>query len=145
MLKHYDFVFLILLSFSNWYLYEASKWPSGHSYTAESLHTCKSWIYLRASSCLWNKNMGGNLYFLKVPVFIFLTVFLQLALLTVFLLFFGLPAVQRFRAGEVMVMYSKEATRGIEAPSITAELQKGKTAIYITATNWVSFRENRVF
>ena len=89
--------------------------------------------------------MGGNLHFLKVPVFIFLTVLLQLALLTVFLLFFGLPAVQRFRAGEVMVMYSKEATRGIEAPSITAELQKGKTAIYITATNWVSFRENRVF
>ena len=71
--------------------------------------------------------MARKCIILKMPFFLFFTVILQLVLLAIFLLFFGLPAVQRFLAGEVMVMYSQEASGGIEAPSITASARNSKT------------------
>jgi hypothetical protein len=44
---------------------------------------------------------------------------IQLVLLMIFFLYFGLPSVQRFQAREVMVVTSKRATGGIPAPAIT--------------------------
>ena len=43
----------------------------------------------------------------------------QIMLFVIFLLFFGLPVIERYQDMEVMVVTSKRTTEGIEAPAIT--------------------------
>ena len=50
---------------------------------------------------------------------------LQLLLFITFLLFFGLPAVEKFRERKVVVVESRRAGKGIPAPSITITLKEG--------------------
>ena len=44
---------------------------------------------------------------------------LQLVLLLVFLKYFGLPAVEEYRASKVMVVESRKASGGIPVPGVT--------------------------
>ena len=44
---------------------------------------------------------------------------LQIALFVIFLIFFGIPSVEKYLAKETIVISSEEKTNGIEAPSIT--------------------------
>ena len=48
-----------------------------------------------------------------------LRVFLQIALLFIFLIFFGVPAIQKFQKKETILVSSKKFTNGIEAPALT--------------------------
>ena len=46
-------------------------------------------------------------------------VFLQLALLLIFLIFFGVPAIEKYQKKETIIVSSKKFTNGIEAPALT--------------------------
>ena len=48
-----------------------------------------------------------------------LRVFLQIALLGIFLVFFGFPAVDKYQKKETIIVSSEKFTNGIEAPALT--------------------------
>ena len=52
---------------------------------------------------------------------------LQLALLSIFLVYFGLPAVGKFKERKVMVVESKREVEGIPAPTITVNARDPTT------------------
>ena len=54
---------------------------------------------------------------------------LQLILLSIFLMYFGMPALQRFGDEKVMVITSRRDTGGIEAPAITIASKNPDTGI----------------
>jgi hypothetical protein len=61
---------------------------------------------------------------------------LQLVLLLIFLVYFGLPSIRRFQAREVMVVTSRRATGGIPAPAITMLPRNPKTNIGWKDSSW---------
>ena len=48
-----------------------------------------------------------------------LKVFLQIALFSVFLIFFGFPAIEKYQKKETITVSSKELTNAIEPPALT--------------------------
>ena len=53
--------------------------------------------------------------------------FLQLSLLIIYLVYFGVPAIQRFGEEKVMVINSRKKTGGIEAPAISITVRNPET------------------
>ena len=54
------------------------------------------------------------------PTFVFyFNILLQLVLFVIFLVFFGIPSVQKYLDQETIVIYSEDQTDGIEPPAIT--------------------------
>ena len=51
---------------------------------------------------------------------------LQIVLLVIFLVFFGVPAIEQYQRGEVMVIETSKDTDGIQVPSITIVENKDK-------------------
>ena len=66
-----------------------------------------------------NNSCKKCLYPIRKPIIEYLKPVLQLGLLAVFLFYFGLPAVERFRERKVLLVSSRRASGGILAPAIT--------------------------
>ena len=67
---------------------------------------------------------------------------LQIGLFVAFLLFFGLPAVEKFPREETIAVYSSKQTSGIEAPAVTFSVFSNgwKSAHLYNSTTTSQFR-----
>ena len=72
----------------------------------------------------------------------FIKAALQIGLFIAFLVFFGLPAVQKFQKEETIATYSSKQTSGIEAPAVTFSVFSNgwKSAHLYNATTYNEFR-----
>ena len=67
---------------------------------------------------------------------------LQVALFVAFLVFFGLPAVDKFQKEETIATFSSRQTSGIEAPAVTFSVFSNgwKSAHLYNSTTYAEFR-----
>ena len=91
-------------------------------------------LKLKIRDVMYQKNDLGQMKCKKVSIGI--KVILQLGLFLVFLVFFGIPALEKYVKKDTIVITSEEDTNGIEAPAVTF------SSSFFGKVGWKSVFEN---